>query len=368
MPEFRRRTAIAFTLSFMGIAQAVTPVTSAHAEAWCTAQDVPDPVIQALRTDADRLFAGHSRAIAHVHTEGSLPHQGIRDESIEAERDLPLIREEALLWHAAHDRQALDRLSLLLEGWAGLYQPNFNPIDETNFDALIDAYAIAKDDLPAAIREKLRTLVHDWAAGYIEAMQSQKVPEDKSGTQVPSEVNNGSKWSTNWQSHRVKLATLSAVALGDAPLFEAARAQFKKQIGNNLHADGLSTDFEERDALHYTVYDLEPLTRAAMAARLRGEDWLTLRGDNGASLAAGLDWLLPYAKGEQTHEEYVHSKIKFDFQRRDAGVPGFSGRWEPESSTNLYWTAASLNGAYAGVARSLKPEPAWIAACWTVKG
>ena len=70
----------------------------ARAESWCTAGPAPDAVVQALRTDADRLYAGHPRAIAHVHTEGSLPHQGIRDESVEAERDLPLIRDEALLW------------------------------------------------------------------------------------------------------------------------------------------------------------------------------------------------------------------------------------------------------------------------------
>ena len=79
---------------------------------------------------------------------------------------------------------------------------------------------------------------------------------------------------------------------------------------------------------------------------------------------AGLDWLLPYAKGEKTHEEYIHSKIKFDFQRRDAGVPGFSGLWEKDSATNLYWTAATLDGAYGAVAKTLKPEPAWVSACW----
>ena len=40
-----------------------------------------------------------------------------------------------------------------------------------------------------------------------------------------------------------------------------------------------------------------------MAARLRGEDWL-----------------LPFASGERTHEEYVHTSVKFDLQRRGAGL------------------------------------------------
>ena len=340
-------------------------VTPAAAETWCSEGTPPDPVIQSLRDDAGRLFAGHPRAVAHVHTEGTLPHQGIRDESVEAERDWPLIREEALLWRTAHDRQALDRLTLLLDAWSSLYQPNFNPIDETNFDSFIDAYAMTKDDLPPATRDRLAGLIRKWGEGYVKSMQTQTNPLDSSGTQAHSEVNKGSKWSTNWQSHRIKLATLSAVVLDDAKLFEASRALFKQQIGANLHEDGMSTDFEERDALHYTTYDLEPLVRAAMAARVRGEDWLTLKGDNGASLKAGLDWLLPYARGEKTHEEYVHTKIKFDLQRRDAGMPGFSGMWEPASAANLYWTASTLDAAYIPVAKLLKAAPPpWVAACW----
>jgi hypothetical protein len=36
------------------------------------------------------------------------------------------------------------------EPWcrASIYQPSYNPIDETQFDALIDAYAIVQTDLP----------------------------------------------------------------------------------------------------------------------------------------------------------------------------------------------------------------------------
>ena len=346
---------------------AVQLFCAAHAEAWCTAPQPSDAVIQSLRNNVASLFAGQARAIPHVHTEGTLPHQGIRDESVEAERDLPLIRDEAELWQGSRDPQALERLTLLLDGWASVYQPNFNPIDETNFDAFIDAYAIAKDDLPAATRTKLAALIRAWGEGYIQAMQSLVIPVDKSGTQATTEVRNGSKWATNWQSHRIKLATLSAVALDDAKMFEAARALYRKQIGTNLHADGLSTDFEERDALHYTVYDLEPLVRAAMAARLRGEDWLSLKGDNGASLAAALNWLVPYATGEKTHEEYVHTKIKFDLQRRDAGMPGFSGMWEPASANNLFWTAATLDAAYVPVAKSLKAPPPWVIGCWKIQ-
>ena len=326
----------------------------AQAASWCSVDGASDKTLQSLQADANKRATDHPRAVARLHTEGTLPHQGIWDQSVEAKKDLPLMRELALIWRARHDQAALGLLATLLDAWASVYQPSFNPIDETDFDALIDAYAITRADLPAATRDKVVVLLHALGAGYIDQMQ--RLAKPGKGT-----------WTNNWQSHRIKLATLAAVALDDTRLFDAARAQFRKQLNQNLHSNGMSVDFEERDALHYTVYDLEPLMRAAMAARTRGEDWLNLRAENEATLAAALNWLLPYASGEKTHEEYVNSTVKFDFQRRDAGVAGFSGLWEPKSSSQLFWLASTLDARYAEVAQGLANEPPWIFACWQVR-
>ncbi len=326
---------------------------NAHAAPWCSADVPPPATLKSLLDDVARRSAPQPRAIARIHTEGTLPHQGIWDQSMEAKKDQQVIRELALSWRATHDAATLAQLAALLAAWSTLYQPSFNPIDETGFDTLIDAYAIARDALPAATGEYTAALLHNWAVGYLQRMEKPEHP----GTGT---------WINNWQSHRVKLATMAAVALDDARLFESARGQFRKQLNQNLGADGTSIDFAERDALHYTVYDLEPLVRAAMAAQLRGEDWLHLRGDNGATLASGLDWLLPYARGERTHEEYVHTKVRFDLQRRDAGVAGFSGQWQPKSSADLYWLAATLDARYQPVAQALAGEPIWISACWAL--
>ncbi len=86
-------------------------------------------------------------------------------------------------------------------------------------------------------------------------------------------------------------------------------------------------DFKERDALHYVVYDLEPLVRAALVAKSQGQDWLKLSGKDGQTLEAGLNWLLPYAKGEKTHQEFAHTTKRFDVARGNAGVGGFTGEW-----------------------------------------
>jgi hypothetical protein len=324
---------------------------SGLAAEWCAVTPVPDNFLQSLQKDADKRAADQPRAVARVHTEGTLPHQGMWDQSVEAKKDLPLIRDLALIWRSKQDNATLAKLTTLLDAWASVYQPSFNPIDETDFDAIIDAYAISSAALPDAVRDKVAHLLSQWANGYLSQMQH------NAGT--------GKKtWVNNWQSHRVKIATLAAVALGDQKLIDAARWQFLNQLNQNLHANGQSIDFEERDALHYTVYDLEPLVRAAMAARTVGQDWLNLNAANGASLAAGLNWLLPYARGEIQHEEYVHTTVKFDLQRRDAGVAGFSGTWDPKSSGQLFWLASKLDATYLQVAQSLINQSAWIGACW----
>ncbi|BEV16850.1 alginate lyase family protein [Herbaspirillum sp. DW155] len=312
----------------------------------------PSPAqLGALRRAVDKNLAPQPRAIAHVHTEGTLPHQGIRDASIEAEHDWPLMRQLAQLWQARHDPEDARQLSRLMSAWAEVYQPDFNPIDETALDAYIDAYAMARDALDADSRKLAGQFIRTLAEGYLQQMESGFRPRD-------------GRWVNNWNSHRVKLAVLAAAALGDENLWGRARRAFATQIGRNILDDGSTLDMEERDALHYVVYDLEPLVRAAQTAQARGEHWLTLKGSGGRSLADALNWLMPYAEGSRTHEEFIHSRVPFDARRRDAGLPGYAGQWEPKGAARLYAMAATLDDRYAALARQLDPDGRLLLTCW----
>ena len=73
---------------------------------------------------------------------------------------------------------------------------------------------------------------------------------------------------------------------------------------------------------------------------------------------------MPYALGEKTHEEFVHSSEPFDATRREAGVEGFTGKWDPKRSVKLFHLAARLSGRYASVALQQSPAPpAWLVVC-----
>jgi hypothetical protein len=75
--------------------------------------------------------------------------------------------------------------------------------------------------------------------------------------------------------------------------------------------------------LHYHCYDLEPLLALAVAARLNGIELYGYQAPTGSSLSKSVDFLLPYWDGARTHAEWVHSKVKFDRQRAEAGEKGF---------------------------------------------
>lgn len=321
---------------------ALAAASGAQASAVCVAAPPPSGATLEAAIATPPAQAPQARAV--LHTEGTLPHHGIRDESIAAKRDFGYMRDLALAWRLNHDRVALDRLAAYLGAWTGAYRPSFNPIDETGFDDVIDAYVLSAPDLPEAVRARTRQFLADMADGYLEQMAQHR--SDAHGT-----------WTNNWQSHRVKLATMAAAAIGDRARLAQARAAFVRQLDANLLPDGEVIDFRERDALHYVVYDLEPLTRAVLAAGRAGEDWTRLKGASGQTLGMALDWLEPFAAGRRTHEEYVHTSVLFDVQRREAGELGFSGLWKAKTAAALYWAASALEPRYLETARTLSPSP-----------
>ena len=296
---------------------------------------------------ANRETERAPKPLPRIHVEGTLPHQGIYDESNEAKRDWPIALDFALAYRLTGEDRYRAQAERFLFAWIDLYVVSFNSIDETELDHLILVYDLLRDRLGESAHTKMRAFLSTMAAGYIARINGQK------------KIDTG-----NWQSHRIKLLTLAAFALGDASRIDQARGLFRAHVQRNIDPDGAVWDFVERDALHYVTYDLEPLAIAALAAAAHGEDWYGYEAASGGSLKKALAWLVPYAEGSQSHEEFVNSKVKFDYVRRDAGVAGFAGAWEPKSATYLYGLASRLDGTYAPLAAVLPGwHRPWLALC-----
>jgi hypothetical protein len=310
-----------------------------------------DPGVKALVAQVQAHVNDTPRPLARVHIEGTLPHEGIYDASMEALKQLDLMRDAALAWRATSDDRYLKLVERFLSAWVTTYEPSFNPIDETRFEGLILAYDMTASALPVRTRNATMLFLNRFANGYIAQIDAQ--PRPLSGT-----------FANNWQSHRIKLIAMIAFTLDNRKMIATAQRLFVEHIGDNISPDGSTRDFAEHDALQYVAYDLQPLVTAALAARRHNRNWLTERAANGATLAKALDWLTPYALGDKTHDEFVHSAVPFDARRREAGLPGFSGAWEPKNAAELFHLAARLDGRFAPIAlRLTRTPPAWLAVC-----
>jgi hypothetical protein len=287
------------------------------------------PEAQALIKRADLDLAATPGPLPRIHLEGTLPHQGIWDQSIAATKDWPRMVDLATAYDLTGDPRYLAGTEKFLSAWLDVYQVSFNPIDETSLDQWIFAYDLTRAGLTQPTRDKMSAFLRTMATGYLDRIAQEKTED-----------------TANWQSHRIKLIVLAAYSLGDPDLVQRARQAYWRQVSVNLKPDGSVVDFYKRDALHYVVYDLEPLTTAALAAKEHGEDWFHAGPPSGASVETAVDWLTPFALGQKTHQEFVHSSVKFDAQRAQAGLHGYSGPWEPQSSIHLYELAAMTNPKY----------------------
>ena len=293
-------------------------------------QQAKTPVGQKVIHMADEALSATPDPMAHIHTTHTLPGQSIRDQSVAAEHDWDRMLMLGLAYRLTGDTKYLQAETRFLSAWTAVYTPDLLPIDETNMDKILIAFDLTRADLPAAVQQKTLQLFAAMAAGYLKDIAKNSCGKDIA----------------NWQSHRIKLATLSAYSIGDAALIASAKKFYEAQVGCNIRPDGSVEDFYKRDALHYVVYDLEPLETAALAGQAHGQDWFHYTAADGRSVPHAVEWVIPYTTGAKTHEEFVHSTVPFDAERDKAGEKGYSGPWEPKNGTAMLALATMLDPKY----------------------
>lgn len=304
----------------------------------------------ALRRAADAALARDPDPLAVAHIEGTLPTLPAYRRAQEARRDWDAMATLAALYALEGNARHRDGYARTLAAWLDVYVISGNPIDESRLGHWLLAYRAAGAALPPELDERMRAFACALADRYV----APQPPSRRTST-------------NNWQSHRVKIAVMGAGVCGDPARIARADAAFAAQVAANLLPAGPSVDFAERDALHYVVYSLEPLLEAALFAQHEGRALYAVTGPQGQSIAGTLDWLAPYVRGEKTHDEFVRSQVRFDAERAAAGVPGFSGLFEPKSAQRTYWLAAQLDPQWRDVSAALGPP--WITqrAPWLVQ-
>jgi Alginate lyase len=290
---------------------------------------------------AEGALSRRPSALPHLHIDKLLPHQGIRDKSEAAVRDWPAARDLAVGYCVTGRADFHDHAAAIVADWATHYRPDYNPVDEGEMQPLFLAVDLLADSMSPADASAWQSFARKIAEGYVQRV------EQRSGVDLGGR-----------QSRRIELAAMAAYAIDDDQLVGRVQAAWTEQVGYNVNDDGSVYDFTRHDALRAVVADLEPMVIAALAAHNHGSNWYGVPASNGSTLESALSWLAPYARGTDTHDEYQDSHDPFDYARKNAGEPGFSGQWQPGNAASLYLYASAIDLQWGQLATQLNGRPA----------
>lgn len=306
---------------------------------------------QFVEHEAKLYLADEPRPQEVIHYEGLLDTNPDRIRTTESLRDLDKVAVWLSAWYGSQEKTYSEKIKAYLLAWAATYVPNGNPINENKLEPLIHGYATLKNSFSRAEQKRIEA----WLTKIAEAeLAYPRIPEN------------------NWKAKHMKLVGTIGLIL-DRPTYVAyARETFKKYIDNSLYADGTSRDLHQRDALSYHVSGLDPLLVYSIATeQLKGKDEtfspFTYQSPSGGSIKKSVDYVVPYAKGEKVHAEWVNTKVKLDRQRAKAGIEHYQpGKpYDPKGAMDLFVLASYFEPFYREIARQLNKgnhpkHPSWL--------
>jgi hypothetical protein len=276
-----------------------------------TDEDVKTQYESLLKT-ADESLSATPNPADTILTEGILQGNPRKTKTWASLEDMQKIYTLAFAYKIEGDKKYLAKVSDFFTAWAKGNTPTGNPINDTNLDRIIFAFDLVKKDLKTDVKSAMNNWLKETA------VQEVKSYDRAAGGKGLTHMN-------NWNSHRIKEIAEVAWTIDDATLQKWVLNAYKMQISKNLLPDGSSFDFHERDALHYHIYDVDPLMVAATIIARSGslENPYSYQSPEGNSLKKSVDWLVPFFTGEKTHAEWVNSKSAFDKKRAANGEKGY---------------------------------------------
>lgn len=291
---------------------------------------------------ADAAVNTNPNPIDTIRSEGLLKGNPKKEATAIAMRDMRKMYALAITYRIDGEKNYLSSLASYLTAWAKVNVGRGDPIDDTNLESAIEAYDLVKTKLKADDN----AVIVKWFRQTADI----EIAVHKRGMNKETGYN-------NWNSHRLKIVGMIAYVINDADYKKYVDEDLKRQLQKNLMPDGSSIDFKLRDALHYHVYDLEPLLRLAIVLkRATGVDVYATTAENGASIKKSVEWVVPYITGEKTHGEFVNSTVKFDLARAKNGEAEYKAGtlWNPKNGFKTLALAAYFDAQYNATIKTVK--------------
>ena len=291
-----------------------------------------------------KRLSNHIKAVPDpaevINYEGLLDTNPLRIVTTKQLEDMNIIADLLFGWYISDDPNYRFKLKDYINAWATKYVPTGNPINENKLISLIHAYAVLRSDF----EPNEQKLIDRWLDQIAQAeMSNERVPMN------------------NWEAKRIKLVHTISIATGEEDLADFAYQHFKDYIDYSLYPDGTSRDLESRDALHYHLSGLDPLLSYGIMVELHGPQNLnvyTYQAEDGASIRKSIDYVVPYALGEKTRQEWINSKVKLDQERANAGLEKYQpGKlFDPKESLDTFTLAWYYNDDYLTVVQKISNQ------------
>ena len=309
-----------------------------------------DPEVQkqffSFEKTAQKYLDEAPNPIDMIRSEGLLKGDPLKERTNQSIPDFNKMKILALQYKINNETKYLDKATEFLTAWARINISRGDPIDDTKLDAAFEAFDLIKDDMSSANHD----LITKWLTQTADA-------------EINSNFFRKNTAKNNWNAHRLKIVGTIGILLNKKEFIVWSIENLKKHIAINLYADGTSFDFKERDAMHYHIYDLEPMLRLIkVLKRANYENLYAYQSPFGSSIKKSVDWMLPYMKGEKQHEEYVNTTVKFDRERAKNNEIGFAKgtMFKPEMALPVFKLALYFDSSLKNILANINPpEKNW---------
>ena len=295
------------------------------------------------RVHKDLIENKELEVVSKIEREGVLSTENKYKASENAIRGIPILFRLSLCSQIAKENYSTSCAEIArknLMQWVRTYIPTGNPINESSFALLFVSIDLLQDKLSRAEKNELS----HWLKDFVAANDSFYIKKEEFHT---SRLNNHNTW-------RLVVRSFAATLINDKELIVENKRLIEEQVQNDLIAppnwkpdskcsnnarEALygSFDFRQRDALHYHVYTLE----AWIWLALMTPELLTKASQQ--NILKAIMFLKPYYLKEKTHVEFLCSKVKFDIERREAGIVDFSNEaWNPRKARKLLRLASAV--------------------------
>lgn len=252
-------------------------------------------------------------------------------------------------WQAAEDPRVAATLRRFIVAWAATYEPDGNDVNENKLHPLFVAYDGLRDTFSAAERERIDAWIGRLAAFHLEAVRT-------------------SRHLTNRYTKHIRLVAIFARILERDEWRELAVAGLKRFVTESLRPDGTSLDLERRDTLTYHASSLRPVIELAVITGPGGLALYEWESPKGGSIKKSVAYLVPYADGSKTREEWRNSVVDLDRRRAAEGLPHYQpGQlYDPRHARDVLEEASFFDPSLVPLVLRLRESRASRFASWTM--